>query len=110
MCGSHQMWVPYEYLMNPCGSRTWVPPKHIVDLWMIRAIHARSDGSRFVDDVAQCGGKNPPTLGLVKIKCKFTTLYKLTEPVDLLATRNIEVQKKLVLSCGISMIRHNILL
>jgi hypothetical protein len=36
-------------------------------LWMIRAIHARSDGSRFVDDVAQCGGKNPPTLGLVKI-------------------------------------------
>jgi hypothetical protein len=30
MCGSHLMWVPYEYLMNPCGSRTWVPPKHIV--------------------------------------------------------------------------------
>jgi hypothetical protein len=29
-------------------------------LWMIRAIHARSDGSRFVDDVAQCGGKNSP--------------------------------------------------
>jgi hypothetical protein len=35
---------------------------------MIRAIHARFDDSRFVDDVAQCGGKNPPTLGLVKIR------------------------------------------
>jgi hypothetical protein len=30
MCVSHLMWVSREYLMNPCGSRTWVPPKHIV--------------------------------------------------------------------------------
>jgi hypothetical protein len=43
-------------------------------LWMIRR--------RFVDDMAQCGGKNPPTLGLVKI----STLQSLPGfPAGLLA-------------------------
>jgi hypothetical protein len=26
MCGSYLMWVPHEYLINPCGSRMWVSP------------------------------------------------------------------------------------
>jgi hypothetical protein len=40
----------------------------IFGLWIIRAIHARSNGSRFVDDVAQCGGKNCPPFWSCKDK------------------------------------------
>jgi hypothetical protein len=40
---------------------------NIFGQWIIRAINTRSDGSRFVDDVAQCGAKIAPLLGLVKI-------------------------------------------
>jgi hypothetical protein len=76
---SHEsMWVPHVGpTQTYCGSRM----KQY--MWMIRAIHARSDGSRFVDDVAQCGGKNPPTLCLVKIlaaQCPSVADLALAQP------------------------------
>jgi hypothetical protein len=39
----------------------------IRDLWMIRALNARSGGSPFLDDVAHGRAKIAPTLGLVKM-------------------------------------------
>jgi hypothetical protein len=87
MCGSHLMWVPYEYLMNPCGSRTWVSPKHIVGPawnstcgWSEPSTH---DPTALVLLMTwlNVGAKipPPPTLGLVKIKIVTTFLwyYKL---------------------------------
>jgi hypothetical protein len=44
---------------------------------MIRAINTRSDGSLFLNDVAQWEGKPPPTLGLVKIVMPRALLRKL---------------------------------
>jgi hypothetical protein len=47
---------------------------------MMRAIHARSDDSRFVDDVAQCGGKNCPPFRSCKDK-----MYDFVSSIDVCA-------------------------